>query len=63
MLGTRLVVYMMSRKSEIFLFEPHYRRAILKSPSNIMSLFSPINFSEGGYRYSSFSLCCIHECL
>ena len=62
MLGTRLVEYMMSRKSETFLFESHFRRSILKSPSNITSLFSLINFSERGLRYPSLnSLCCIHH--
>ena len=39
MLGTRLVEYMMSRKSETFLFESHFRRSILNSLSNITSLF------------------------
>ena len=64
MLETRLVEYMMSRKSETFLFESHFRSSILKSPSNITSLFSLINFSERGFRYSSLnSLCCIHGCL
>ena len=46
MLGRRLVEYMMSRKSETFLFESRFRRSILKSSSNIVSLFSLINFSE-----------------
>ena len=46
MLGRRLVEYMISRKSEIFLFESHFKRLILKSPSNITSLFSLINFPE-----------------
>ena len=55
MLGTRLVEYMMSRKSETFLFESHFRRSILKSPSNITSLFSLINFSERGFRYLSLN--------
>ena len=45
MLGTRLVEYMMSRKSETFLFESLFRRSILKSLSDITSLFSLINFS------------------
>ena len=64
MLGTRLVEYMMSRKPETFLFESNFRRSILKSPSNISKLFSLINFSERGFRYSSLkSLCCIHGCL
>ena len=54
----------MSRKSETFSFESHFRRSILKSPSNITSLFSMINFSDRGFRYSSLnSLCCIHGCL
>ena len=44
MLGTRLVEYMMSRKSETFLFESLFRRSILKSLSDI-TLFSLINFS------------------
>ena len=39
-LGRTLVEYMMPRKSETFLFEPHFRRSILKSPSNTTSLFS-----------------------
>ena len=39
MLERRLVEYMMSRKSEIFLFQSHFRRLILKSPSNITSFF------------------------
>ena len=39
MLGRRLVEYMMSRKSETFLLESHFRRSILKSPSNITSFF------------------------
>ena len=39
MLGTRLVEYMMSRKSETFLFESHFRRSILNSQSNITFLF------------------------
>ena len=64
MLGRRLVEYMMSRKSETFLYELHFRRSIYKSPSNITSLFLLINFSERGFRYSSLnSLCCIHGCL
>ena len=46
MLGTRLVEYMMLRKSETFLFESHFRRSILKSPSRITSLFSLNYFSE-----------------
>ena len=46
MLGTRLVEYMMSRKSETFLFEPHFRKSVFKSPSDKTSLFSLINFSE-----------------
>ena len=40
----------MLRKSETFLFESHFR-SILKSPSNITSLFSLVNFSERGYIY------------
>ena len=44
MLGRRLVEYMMSRKSETFLSELHFRRSILKSQNNITSLFSLINF-------------------
>ena len=56
MLGTRLVEYMMSRMSETFLFESHFRRSTLKSPSNVTSLFSLINFSERGYRYSGLFL-------
>ena len=64
MLGRRLVEHIMSRKLETFLFESHFRRSILKSPSNITSLFSLINFSERGFRYSSMnSLCCTHGCL
>ena len=51
MLETRFVEYMTSRKSETFLFESYFRRSILKSPSNITSLFSLINFSERGFRY------------
>ena len=39
MLGSRSVEYMMSRKSEIFVFKSYFRRAILKSSSNITSLF------------------------
>ena len=39
MLGRRLVEYMMSRKSEMFLFQSHFRRLTLKSPSNITSFF------------------------
>ena len=63
MLGRRLEEHMMSRKSESFLFESHFRRSILKSPSNITSLFLLIHFSERGFRYSSWnSLCCIHRC-
>ena len=63
-LGRRLVEYMMSRKSENFLFESQFRRLIMKSPSNITYLFSLINFPEIGFRYSSLkSLCCIHGCL
>ena len=46
MLGTRLVQYMMSRKSETFLFESHFSRSILKSPSRITFLFSLNYFSE-----------------
>ena len=46
MLGTILVEYVMSGKSETFLFGSHFRRSILKSPSNVTSLFSLINFSE-----------------
>ena len=46
MLGTILVEYVTSRKSETFLFESHFRRPILKSPSNVTSLFSLIIFSE-----------------
>ena len=50
----------MLRKSETFLFEAHFR-SILKSPSNITSLFSLVNFSERGFKYSSLnSFCCIH---
>ena len=45
MLGRRLEEHMMSRKSESFLFESHFRRSILKSPSNITSLFLLIHFS------------------
>ena len=45
-LGRRLGEYMMSRKSETFLFESYFRISILKSPRNITSLFSLINFSE-----------------
>ena len=52
MLGKRLVEYMMSRKSETFLYESHFRRSILKSPSNLTSLFSLIIPSAKGYRYS-----------
>ena len=64
MLGRRLVEYMMSRKSETFLFESHFRRSILKSPSHITSLFSLINFSDRGFRYSSLnSFCYMHGCL
>ena len=63
MLGRRLMEYMMSRKSETFLFESYFRRAIMRSPSNITSLFSLVNFSERGFRYSLNSLCCIHGCL
>ena len=64
MLGTRLVEYMVLRKSETFLFESHFRRSVLKSSSNISTLFSLINFSEKGFRYSSLNaLCCIHGCL
>ena len=64
MLRRRLVEYMMSRKSKTFLFQSHFRRSILKSPSNITFLLSLINFSERGFGYSSLnSLCCIHGCL
>ena len=52
MLGKRLVEYMMSRKSETFLYESHFRRSILKSPSNLTSLFLLIIPSAKGYRYS-----------
>ena len=52
MLGKKLVEYMMSRKSETFLYESHFRRSILKSPSNVISLFSLIIPSAKGYRYS-----------
>ena len=63
MLRRRLVKYMMSRKSKTFLFQSHFRRSILKSPSNTTFL-SLINFSERGFGYSSLnSLCCIHGCL
>ena len=55
MLGTRLLEYMTSRKSETFSSESHFRRSILKSPSNITSLFSLINFSERGFRYLSLN--------
>ena len=44
MLARRLLENMMSRKSKTFLFESHFKRSILKSPSNITSLFSLINF-------------------
>ena len=61
MLGRRLVEYMISRKSETFLFESHFRRSILKSPSDRTSLFQLINYFERGFRYSSLnSLCCMH---
>ena len=64
MLERRLVEYMMSRKSETSLFESYFRRSVLKLPRNITSLFSPTNFSERGFRYSSLnSLCCVHGCL
>ena len=53
MLGQRLAECMMLRKSEIFLFESYFRRSILKSPSNITTFVSLINFSERGLRYSS----------
>ena len=60
-LGRRLVEHIMSRKSETFIFESHFRRSILKSPSHITSFFSLINFSERSFRYSSLnSLCCVH---
>ena len=60
-LGRRLVEHIMSRKSETFIFESHFRRSILKSPSHITSFFSLINFSERNFRYSSLnSLCCVH---
>ena len=49
MLGTRLVKYMMSRKSETFLFGSHFKRSILKSPSNITSLFPLITLSQRGF--------------
>ena len=63
-LGRRLAEHIMSRKSETFLFESHFRRSVLKSPSNITSFFSLINFSERSFRYSSLnSLCCVHGCL
>ena len=58
MLGRRLVEYIMSRKSETFLFESHFRRSILKSPSSITSLFSLINVSVRGFRYSSLNSLC-----
>ena len=60
MLGRRLVEYMMSRKLETFLFESNFRRSILKSLSNITSLFSMINFSERDFRYSSIELTLLH---
>ena len=44
MLARRLLENMMSRKSKKILFESHFKRSILKSPSNITSLFSLINF-------------------
>ena len=53
--GRRLVEYLMLRKWETFLFESHFRRLKLKSPSNITSLFSLINFSERGFTYSSLT--------
>ena len=60
-LGRRLVEHIMSRKTETFIFESHFRRSILKSPSHITSFFSLINFSERNFRYSSLnSLCCVH---
>ena len=66
-LGRRLVEYMMSRKSKTFLFESHFRRSILKSPSNKTALFSLINFSERGFRYSLLnSPCCymdVYKCI
>ena len=46
MLETRLGQYIMSRKSKTFLFQSYFKRSILKSPSNVTSLFSLINFSE-----------------
>ena len=46
MLERRLMEYMKSRKSETFLFESHFIKSILKSPSNINFLFLLINSSE-----------------
>ena len=64
MLGIWLVEYMMSIKSETFLFESHFWRSILKSSSNITYLFSTINFPKRGFRHWSLnSLCCMHACL
>ena len=44
MLGTRLVEYMMSRNSETFLFQSHFIRSILKSPSSITLCFHRLIF-------------------
>ena len=64
MLGIWLVEYMMSIKSETFLFESHFGRSILKSSSNTTYLFSTINFLKRGFKHWSLnSLCCMHACL
>lgn len=46
LLGRQLVQYMMSRKSETFLFNSDFTRSILKLSSNITSLFSMTDFSK-----------------